>query len=96
MILIFSDSKGDRPDQAIRSRSEGFGRRTRNESYESRTRALADVDVKELEVGATIVFFRGNGHDWLDAIEKACSFKRLDANTLFLKGCEKLAREIVD
>jgi uncharacterized protein len=66
------------------------------ESYESRALALADVDVKELEVAATIVFFRGNGHDWLDAIEKTCSFKKSDANTPFLKRCEKLAREIVD
>jgi uncharacterized protein YwgA len=66
------------------------------ESYESRTRALADVDVKELEVSATIVFFRANGHDWLDSIEKTCSFKKLDAGTPFLKRCEKLARETVD
>jgi hypothetical protein len=66
------------------------------EPYESRARALAALDLKELEVGATIVFFRGKGHDWRDAIDKTCSFKKLDVGTPFLKRCEKLAREIVD
>jgi uncharacterized protein len=65
-------------------------------SYERLARDLAVLDLKELEIGATIVFFRSKGHDWPDAIDKTRSFKKLDAGTLFLKRCEKLARDIVD
>jgi uncharacterized protein YwgA len=67
----------------------------RMEPFANLARNLAGTDLKELEVGATIVFFRKQKHDWPEAIEKTCSFKKLDADTPFLKNCEKLAREIL-
>lgn len=63
-----------------------------------RFRSLAHTvylaDLKELEVAATIVFFRKHGHDWPVAVEKTCQFKNLPAGTGFLEKTEELARQV--
>jgi uncharacterized protein YwgA len=84
-------------DQIQRYETEprGLEEAGKMEPFANLARALADKDPKELEVGATIVFFQKQGQDWPEAIEKTRSFKKLDANTQFLSNCEKLARRIL-
>jgi uncharacterized protein YwgA len=55
---------------------------------------LYEADIKELEVAATIVFFRSRGAEWMVAVEKTCRFKNLPADTQFLEKCKALANEI--
>jgi len=64
--------------------------------FHSLARKLYDTDLKELEVAATIVFFRKQGVDWAAAVEKTCQFKNLPGDTPFLEKCKALANEIVD
>jgi uncharacterized protein len=63
--------------------------------FEALARALCEIDLKELEVAATIVFFRKQGHDWPVAVAKACQFKDLPPGALIVKKTEELARRIV-
>src|SRR5438132_12570999 len=63
--------------------------------FEPLARALYETDLKELEIAATLVFFRKQGHDWPVAVEKTCQFKDLLAGMPLMKKAEELARRIV-
>ncbi|MGP0063439.1 MAG: hypothetical protein ACLQGP_07560 [Isosphaeraceae bacterium] len=63
--------------------------------FEPMARALCDIELKELEIAATIVFFRKQGYDWPAAVAKACQFKRLAPGAPFVAKTEELARRIV-
>ena len=63
--------------------------------YEARAKGLLNVDVRELEVAATIVFFRKQGHDWPEAVTRTCNFKGLKGQSGLLQRAEALARGIV-
>ena len=63
--------------------------------FEALARTLYQADLKDLEVAATLVFFRQQGHDWAVAVAKTCQFKDLPAGTPPVKQAEELARGIV-
>lgn len=63
--------------------------------FEGLARELLRMDLRELEVASTIVFFRNQGHGWPVAVEKTCQFKGLPPGTPFLPKAEELARRIV-
>jgi uncharacterized protein YwgA len=64
-------------------------------AFEPLARALDQADLRELEVAATVVFFRRRGHDWSVAVAKTCQFKDLPAGAPLVKKAEELARRIV-
>ncbi len=88
-------------DEATRQISEyessarGSGPAREMASFESLARKLYQIDLKELEVAATIVFFRKQGHDWAAAVKKTQEFKNLPPGTAFLDQCKAIANEIV-
>jgi uncharacterized protein len=55
---------------------------------------LFKVDLKDLEYASTAVFFRMQGHDWTEAVEKMCEFKSLTADTPVVKRAALLAQQI--
>ena len=75
--------------------AQGSALARRMAPFEGRARELLGADLRDLEVAATIVFFREQGHDWPVAVEKTCQFKGLTADSPFVKGAEELARRIV-
>ena len=63
--------------------------------FEPLARALCETDLKELEIAATIVFFRERGSDWPVAVAKACDFKHLSPVASLVAKAEELARRVV-
>ena len=65
--------------------------------FEQKAKELMRTDLSLLEVASTIVYFRQQGHDWPDSVERTCKFKNLDASssTRFVKKAEELARQYV-
>ena len=63
--------------------------------YEERAKKLLEADLKELEIAATLVYFRRQVGNWSLASEKTRQFKNLDANSPLLSRAEALARQIV-
>jgi uncharacterized protein YwgA len=63
--------------------------------YEQRAKELLRKDVRELEVAATIVYFRRQRNDWPEAVRRTAEFKNLDSAGEFLHRAEGLARQIV-
>jgi hypothetical protein len=66
--------------------------------FEQRARELLGTDLWELEVASTLVYFRQQGHDWQDSVERTCKFKNLnaEAHRVFLKKVEELAHHFID
>ena len=73
----------------------GLGSATEMIPFQTQVQKLCKTDLKELEVAATIVFFRKLGDEWSTALEKTRQFKNLPAGTPFLERCQSLASEIV-
>jgi len=65
--------------------------------YEKKAKELLNTDLWLLEVASTLVYFRQQGHDWPESVERTCKFKSLDpsSNTKFLKKVEELARQFI-
>jgi uncharacterized protein YwgA len=63
--------------------------------FAERARRLLGVEVKELEVAATLAFFRRQGHDWPAALEKTRSFKSLRPENPLVGSAEALARQLL-
>ena len=56
---------------------------------------LLQVGLRKLEIASTIVFFRDQGNDWPNSVEKACQFKQLSAGTTFVQEAETFARRVI-
>ena len=63
--------------------------------FEPLARQLLQRDGKELEVAATMVYFRRQGDDWTAALEKASRLKNLHTNAPLFQRAEALARQTV-
>jgi len=62
--------------------------------YEKKASELLTTDLWLLEVAATLVYFRKQGHDWAECVEKTQQFKNLDiADKRFISKVEQLARQ---
>lgn len=62
--------------------------------FDSLARDLVRRDVRELELAATIVFFRQQGYEWPSAVEKACQFKPLARDKILLQKARTLAEHV--
>jgi uncharacterized protein YwgA len=63
--------------------------------YEARAKELLSRDVRELEVAATIAFFRQQGFSRPEALTQACNFKRLNAQDELVQRADALADSVV-
>jgi hypothetical protein len=66
--------------------------------FEQQAKELLGTDLWELEVASTLVYFRQQGHEWEDSVERTCKFKnlKLEAHKGFLKKVEELARQFIN
>ena len=64
-------------------------------AWKDQALTLLAVDVKELEVAATILAFKRNSKDWDQALDKACRFKRLDPKEALAQKALELACDTV-
>lgn len=72
----------------------GASRRSELADHEALARDLVRRDVRELELAATIVFFRRQGHEWPVAVEKARQFKSLARDKALLQRAKTLAKRV--
>ncbi len=77
------------------SSPRGSGPASEMAKFESLARELYRADVDQLEIAATIVFYRKRGLDLETAVEKVRLFKKLPPDTAFLQRCRALAEKIV-
>jgi uncharacterized protein YwgA len=63
--------------------------------YEERAKILINAELKNLEMAATLVYFRRQDGDWSLAAEKTRQFKNMDADSPLLQRAEDLAKRIV-
>jgi uncharacterized protein YwgA len=62
--------------------------------FQEVARSLLPADLKELEVAATMLYFRRQSHDWPEAIEKTRAFKNIPEGSTLLQRAERLARKV--
>ncbi|MHC5539774.1 hypothetical protein ACYOEI_16265 [Singulisphaera rosea] len=62
--------------------------------HEDLARRLFLADLKDLEYASTAVFFRKQGHEWVEAVEKMCRFKGLTPRGRVVERADELARQI--
>lgn len=62
--------------------------------FEPLARVLLSADLPDLEVAATVLYFRRQNHDWPEAIEKTRTFKGISVNNPLLAQAEQLARRV--
>jgi uncharacterized protein YwgA len=62
--------------------------------YEELARRLLQADLRDLEVAATLLYFRRQGDDWSRAVETTCGFKGVPAGGPLLAKAEALARSV--
>jgi uncharacterized protein YwgA len=65
--------------------------------FEIKAKELLNTDLWLLEVASTLVYFRQQGHDWPESVERTCKFKSLElsSNRKFITKVEKLARQFI-
>jgi uncharacterized protein len=67
---------------ALAQTDERLGDRARRvEAFQPLAAELVAQNLWHLELGSTILFFRQQGADWDAAVQKACTFKRIDSCT---------------
>jgi uncharacterized protein YwgA len=64
-------------------------------TWKERVDELLKLDVRVLEVAATILAFKRESKDWDQALDKACRFKKLDPKDALAKTALELARKTV-
>ena len=63
--------------------------------FEQLARKLLRKDLKELEVAATIAYFKRKEANWQKAVESACRFKSLPAESSVVRTATELAKAIL-
>lgn len=63
--------------------------------FEELGRQLLRKDLKELEVAATIAYFKRKEASWQKAVESACRFKSLSAESPVVRTATELAKKIL-
>ena len=66
-------------------------------AFKETAEGLLKEDLWEIEVASTIVYFRQQGYEWQEAVERTCKFKNLNPSTQkkFLTRVDELARRFV-
>lgn len=62
--------------------------------FENLAKSLLREDLKDLELAATVMYFRRQGLDWPQATEKACTFKKVPADGPLAGRAAALARSV--
>jgi uncharacterized protein len=75
--------------------AKGSKEARRMDQFAALARSMCETDPKELEVSTIIVFFRQRGHDWAEAIDETCRFKRLTELNALLGRADHLARRVL-
>jgi hypothetical protein len=81
--------------EQLEKNSQGRGMAKPLEPFKGRFRALLGADLRELELAATIAFYRERGLDWAEAEEAAARFKSEPAESLGMQRACQLARSVV-
>lgn len=55
---------------------------------------LIEMDIWQLELGSTILFFHRQNRDWQQALNKACEFKKVSANIAASQSALTLANRV--
>jgi uncharacterized protein YwgA len=63
--------------------------------FEAKAQTLMRAELKDLEIAATVVFFRQQGLGWPEAAAKTRQFKNLPLGSPVLQRAEDLAKQIV-
>lgn len=64
------------------------------EPYRDLGKSLIDEDIWPLELGSTIALFHRQGHDWDDALQRACEFKKVPADVPASLSALDLAKRV--
>jgi hypothetical protein len=57
---------------------------------------LLKEDLRKLELASTLAYFKKNGSDWDQAVDRACKFKNVDRESQQIADAEHLAKEIIE
>lgn len=63
-------------------------------AYKSLAEELLRRELWELELGSTILFFRGKANDWTEATRRACEFKRVPPADATVMAAESVAKKV--
>jgi nucleotidyltransferase/DNA polymerase involved in DNA repair len=55
---------------------------------------LIQQDLWQLELGSTILFFHRQTHDWTDALQKGCDYKKVRADYPKSQAALELAQRV--
>ena len=77
--------------EEVEKTPQGQELKARLSPFESIAKKLLNEDLRQLEYASTIVYFRAQGSDWPESIEKACLFKKTRA----VEGASHLARLVI-
>ncbi|RIK78521.1 MAG: hypothetical protein DCC68_15090 [Planctomycetota bacterium] len=74
----------------------GKQRRAAFQPFKKQARDLLNRELSELEYASTIAYFMRQTRDWETALEKACQFKRLDAQCNAARSALALAKQVME
>jgi uncharacterized protein len=67
--------------------------------FKKKAKELLKTDLWALEVASTMVYFRQQGHNWPESVERTCKFKNIDRSTAsgkqFVNKAEEIAQQVV-
>ncbi|MCI0360963.1 MAG: hypothetical protein L0211_20990 [Planctomycetaceae bacterium] len=63
--------------------------------FEDLARELVRVEPRELELAATVAYFKRCQHNWDEAVAKACDFKRVNQDSPQMQRAIALAERVV-
>lgn len=62
--------------------------------FETLGRELIQQDLWQLELGSTILFFHRQTHDWTDALQRGCDYKKVPPNQSKSQAALELAQRV--
>lgn len=85
-------------DQLAEAESKAAGRRAAEQlaPFEDLGRRLLRMDLRELEIAATIAYFKRKEETWSKAVESACRFKSLATDAPVVRTAAALAKEVLN
>lgn len=84
-------------DQLAEAENKAAGRKAGEAlaPFEALARSLLRKDLKQLEVAATIAYFKRKEASWQKAVENACRFKSLPPGSPVVETATELAKQIL-
>jgi hypothetical protein len=63
--------------------------------FEKTAKMLLNTDLKDLEIAATVAYFRKQGKEWTDAVQSAAQFKSIPADGPLMGRARALAQNLI-